>query len=95
MERQRQPFNANPDTGRMAFRHEWEQPDERPCVVYPHPFWKDEAERLRYERAVKLAPPSQYPHMKLDEYLAEIVKLAEGIKPGPAVRAMPAGSVER
>lgn len=73
----------------MAFRHEWEQADGRPCVVYPHPFWKDEEERLRYERAVKLAPPSQYGKLTLDEYLSEIVKLAEGIKPGPAPRSMP------
>lgn len=87
----RQPFNANPDTGRIAYRNpEFDYiPDERPVIYHPYPFWKDEEERLRYERAVKMAPPSQYGNLTLDEYLGEIVKLAEGIKPGPVLKDMP------
>jgi len=76
--RERAAFNANPDTGRMGFRHEWEPPDERPLVIYPYPFWKDEDERERYERAAKHCPVWQYGHMALDQYLEAIVEVAEG-----------------
>jgi hypothetical protein len=48
---------TNPaDTGRVAFRYEWEQTDERPMVIYPHRFWRDESERLTYEDAVEANP---------------------------------------
>jgi len=89
--RQREPFNAAPDTGKLAYRNpEFDPyPDERPTIYWPHPFWKDEDERLRYERAVHAAPPSQYPSLTLDGYLSEIVKLATGIRPQPGPRAMP------
>lgn len=80
---------------RNCFRDPDEPVDEQPVIVYRDPFWKDEDERLRYERAVKAAPPSQYGKMQLHEYLAEIVKLAEGIKPqGDAVKAMASGPWE-
>lgn len=84
MERRREPFNSNPNTGSMAVRYEWEQPDERPCIVYREPFWEDEAERLRYERAVKMCPLSQYRHLDMFDYLAEVAKVARGLKPGPS-----------
>jgi hypothetical protein len=79
------------DTGRMAFRHEWEYADGRPCIVYRYPFWRDESERLRYERAVSMCPVKEYGHMRFDEYLGEVVKVAEGIDPG-TIREMPAAS---
>ncbi len=46
------PFNANPDIGRKGYRMEWEAPDERQEVVYPHPFWRDRVEQATYEAAV-------------------------------------------
>ena len=79
MERQRQPFNANPDTGRMAFRYEWEPMDDRPTVVYREAFWKDEAERVRYERAVQLCPLKEYGHLIFSDYLGEVVKVAKAM----------------
>ncbi len=79
--RQREPFSSAPDTGRMAFRNEWEPRDERPCIVYPHPFWKDEDERLRYERAAAHCPVSASGKLTLDEYLAEVAKVATGLRP--------------
>jgi len=50
------PFNQRSDTGRLGFRYEWEQPDERPLVIYPEPFWADETERMTYEDAVEANP---------------------------------------
>jgi hypothetical protein len=47
-----QPFNANPDTGRMGFRYEWEPVDGRPCIVYTEPFWRDRFEEATYAAAV-------------------------------------------
>lgn len=99
MRNERPAFNANPNTGSKAHLEAEERPDGpddvRPRIVYRDPFWKDEDERLRYERAVKAAPPSHYGKMQLHEYLAEIVKLAEGIKPqGDAVKAMASGPWE-
>lgn len=44
------------DTGRMAFRHEWEAVDERPLLIDPHGFWADETERMTYEDAVQANP---------------------------------------
>jgi len=90
MERQRPAANARPDTGRTGYRNPETDPypDDRPVIVHPHPFWKDEEERLRYERAAALCPVSESGSLTLDEYLSEIVKLAEGIKPGKPVKAM-------
>lgn len=91
MQRQRPAFNANPDTGRLAYRNpEFDpMPDDRPTLVFRDQFWKDEDERLRYERAVKLCPLREYGHMKFDEYLAEVVKVAIGLRPsGELVKSM-------
>ena len=96
MERQRQPFNANPDTGKLGYRNpEFEPyPDERPVIYWPHSFWKDEEERERYERSAKLCPVSASGSLTLDQYLAAIVELAEGIRPrAESVKSMPTASV--
>lgn len=50
-----QPFNRQ-DSGRMAFRREGEPVDERPLLIDPHGFWRDETERLTYEDAVEANP---------------------------------------
>lgn len=69
--------------------------DDRPLRYEKNPFWKDEGERQRYERAAHLCPVSASGNLTLDQYLAEIAKLAEGIKPqGTAVKAMPSGPWE-
>ena len=51
-----EPFNAEVNTGRMAYRQEWEQADGRPVIVYVYPFWANETERLVYEDAVEANP---------------------------------------
>ncbi len=56
------PFNADPDSGRMGFRHDWEQRDGRPCIIYTDPFWENEGERLAYERAVRAIRPEEVYH---------------------------------
>jgi hypothetical protein len=53
-----QPFNQN-DTGRMAYRHEWEAPDDRPLLIQTEPFWADESERLTYEDACAVDRPRE------------------------------------
>lgn len=50
------PFNQRTDTGRMGFRNDWEQVDERPLLIYPHPFWTDIVEKATYEAAVAMNP---------------------------------------
>jgi len=97
MERQRPAFNANPDTGKLGYRNpEFDyMPDERPVLVYPYQFWKDEDERQRYELAAKHCPVSAYGNLTLDQYLSAIVEVATGLKPSAAVKVMPhAGRLE-
>jgi hypothetical protein len=71
-----QAFNSNPDTGRRGYRHEWEQVDERPLLIYPFPFWQDETERMTYEAAVEANPRRE------DEgamsYMARLSAVVEG-----------------
>jgi len=50
-----EPFNTNPDTGRMGYRTEFDRPDERPLVLNSE-FWVDETERMTYEAAVETNP---------------------------------------
>ena len=50
-------------------------------------FQADEQER--YERSVKSCPVAEYGHLKLDEYLAEVVTLAEGIRPQTMLKQIP------
>jgi hypothetical protein len=78
MERQRPAFNANPDTGVYGFRYDTEPIDSRPCIVYRYPFWEP-GEDVIWERAVKACPLSQYRHLDVFEYLAEVAKLAKGM----------------
>lgn len=74
---------------RNGFRTEHERQDERPLLYYALPFWADAEEERRYERAVRACPLSQYGHMRLPEYLAAVVEVAEGLEPRAAVKAMP------
>ena len=71
-----QPFNQERDTGRKGYRHEWEQTDERPLIIYPYPFYSDDTERMAYEAAVEGNP------IKADEgamtYMARISGIVEG-----------------
>ena len=61
LERRGKPaFNSNPDTGRMGYRTEVEAADERPLVIYPHSQWRDEDERLAYERAAREVRPWEH-----------------------------------
>lgn len=81
------------DTGRMGFLGPDERPDGpedmRSRIVYRHPFWKDEDERLRYERAAKMLPVSAYaPEVNALQHMEAIVEVAEGLRPGKAVRAI-------
>ena len=78
------------DTGRLAYRNpETDRyADGRPTLIYPHPFWKSEAERLRYERAAEGLPRKEYLKLGLYEYFRAIVEVAEGLKPKDAGRAM-------
>lgn len=76
--------NANPNTGRMGFRYEWEDLDERPCIVYTEPpldaLWL---------KAVRMAPREQYPNLSTSDYLAEIGKIVTGLRPsGELVKSM-------
>jgi hypothetical protein len=82
-----------PDTGRFAYLGPEERPegseDDRPRIVYRQPFWKDEDERMRYEKAVKACPLSKYGYLDVFAYLREVVTLAEGMAPqGEPVKAM-------
>ena len=71
-----QPFNADPNTGRMGYRQEWEPVDERPLLYSPHPFWTDETERLTYESACEADRPRD--EDSLLSYLARISATVEG-----------------
>jgi hypothetical protein len=73
-----------PDTGKLAYRNpEFEPyPDERPVIYDRFPFWRDEDERIRYERAAKHMPVSQYGHLTAWQYMAAIAEVANGLKPG-------------
>jgi hypothetical protein len=68
-------FNQN-DTGRMAFRHEWEAPDERPLLVYTDQLWEDETERMTYEDATEADRPK--PEDTLLSYLGRISATVRG-----------------
>jgi hypothetical protein len=68
---------------RNCWREEHEPPDDRPLIVYRRPFWKDEEERRRWEKAAAACPVKESGSLKLDEYLAEVVKVARAIPTGP------------
>lgn len=81
-----QPFNAEPNTGRMGYRHEWEAVDERPLLYIAHPFWEDETERLTYEDAVEGHPRREGEGAL--SYAARISEVVVGTY-AKAVRPMP------
>lgn len=94
LERRGRPaFNANPDTGRMGFRTEFDHADERPLLVYPYTFWRDETERMTYEAAVEAHPKRE------DEgpmaYAARISAVVEGKYKRAPVAAMPHARMSR
>lgn len=74
--RDAQPFNSEPNTGRMGYRTEYDAPDERPLLYMAHPFWEDETERLTYEDAVEADRPRD--DDSLLSYLARISAAVEG-----------------
>ena len=74
-------FNEDPQSGRMGFRHEWEPTDERPLLIYTEAFWASPEEEARWTRAVRLCPLSEYGHLDLFQYLAEVGKVAETLQP--------------
>lgn len=82
----RPAFNAEPNTGRMGYRTEFDAPDERPLLYSPHPFWEDETERLTYEAACEADRPGETD--SLLSYLARISATVEG-KYKRAVQSMP------
>jgi hypothetical protein len=83
-----------PQTGRYAYLGPDERPDGpedmRSRIVYRHPFWKDEEERLRYERASQMLPVKAYSsEVNALTHMEAIIEVAKGLKPGEAVKAMP------
>lgn len=83
------PFNANPDSGRMGFRYEWEPRDERPCIVYTEPFWRDRLEQATYEAAVAGNPKREDEgSFSYIRRISEIVTRERegGVKPMPHAR---------
>lgn len=86
-------FDRRPDTGRFAYLGPEERPDGpedlRPRIVYREPFWRDEAERLCYEKAVHACPLYRYGQLDVFAYLREVATLAEGMAPqGEPLKAM-------
>lgn len=78
---------------RNGFRHEWEQTDDRPLLIYPEPFWESSEEQAAWLRAVQSCPLGEYGHLDAFVYLAEVGKLAAGIR-GP-VKSMPRRGLTR
>lgn len=72
--RNEQPFNSDPNTGRMGYRTDFDSPDERPLLYIAHSFWLNESERLAYEDEVERNP------IQDDEYrLAYLAKISEAV----------------
>lgn len=81
---------AAENTGRLAYRNPEvdHYPDERPTLYWPHPFWKDEEERVAYERAAREIPRSKHLTLPLERYLSEVAALATGLRP-KRMKSMP------
>ena len=72
---------------RAGYRHEWEPTDERPLLLYPEPFYESAEEKAAWERAVQSCPLSEYGDLDAFAYLAEVAKVATGLRGGlPAMR---------
>jgi len=78
---------------RNGFRHEWEQTDERPLLIYPEPFWESSEEQAAWVRAVQSCPLAEYGSLDAYQYLAEVAKVATGLRGG--VRSMPRRGLTR
>jgi len=87
-----QPFNQN-DTGRMAYRHEWEPPDERPLLIQTEAFWADESERMTYEDACAVDRPREAD--SLLDYLSRISATVSGKYGGVLPRMRRPGGTRR
>jgi hypothetical protein len=85
--RTEEPFNADPNTGRIGYRHDWEPMDERPTIYYTEPFWESPEEEAVWLRAVRSCPLSEYGSLDVFAYLAEVGQVAVGL--GGKVRRMP------
>lgn len=77
-----------PDTGAMGFRTYDDPPDERPLLRYRQ-FWRDDAERTAYLKAVRAAPCKDYGSLDLFDYLHELAKLATGLDQSEVVKEFP------
>jgi len=64
------PFNQEYDTGRKAYREDWEEPDDRPALRVLEPFWADKTEQMAYEDAAEADRPR--PEDSLLTYLARV-----------------------
>jgi len=72
---------------RNGFRQEWEPTDDRPLLVYSEPFWESSEEQAAWVRAVQSCPLAQYGSLDAFAYLAEVGKVATGLRGG--VPSMP------
>ena len=81
------------DTGRMGFRHEWEQVDERPLLIYTEPFWESSEEMAAWLGAVRACPLADCGAMDMFAYLAEVGRLALAMPGG--VRKTPRAGLTR
>lgn len=77
---------------RNAYRHEHEQTDDRPLLIYPEPFWESSEEMAAWLRAVQACPLKEHGSLDAFVYLAEVGKVAEGIRP---VKSMPRRGLTR
>lgn len=100
----REPFNANPDSGRTGFRDPELDPmeDGRPVLVRAQ-FWDSEEQRLAYERAAREIQPAahffapkgddapragQRTWLGMQRLCEEIAQMAEGLT-GGRIKRMP------
>lgn len=74
-----EPFNAQPNTGRLGYRTEFDAVDERPLIYYTEPFWESPEEEALWLRAVRSCPLSEYGKLDVFAYLAEVGQVAVGL----------------
>ena len=65
---------------RNGYREEHEPTDSRPPLKYPEPFFESSEERAAWLRAVQSCPLDQYGSMDVFAYLAEVGKVATGLR---------------
>jgi len=70
------------DNVRNGYRQEWEPTDDRPLLIYSEPFWAGADEQAAWVRAVQSCPLSEYGHLDVWAYLAEVAKVATGLRGG-------------